>query len=124
MNRFALLALVFYLNAFAPAHAESGCESASTRLLDALDRGDYTGATTDFNDTMKTRISADKLSEVWQAVPAQFGARGEREAAQVVQNGDKSIVVTPLHYGTTVIDAQVTCSADGKIAGFYIKPHQ
>lgn len=123
MKRSTMFVLLLATGAASPAFAETPCESVSTRMLDALDRGDYSAATADFNDIMKTRLTTDKLSEAWQAIPAQFGERGGREQAQVSQVGADTVVVTALHYGTTLIDAQVACSADGKIAGFYIKPH-
>jgi hypothetical protein len=93
-------------------------------MLDHLDQGDYAGATTDFDGTMKAALTADKLAKVWQAMTQQFGARGAREPAQVSEASAYVVVVTPLHYGKSVIDAQVACDADGKIGGFYIKPHQ
>ncbi|WP_266169453.1 DUF3887 domain-containing protein [Dyella subtropica] len=112
------------LAAFAvTAHAETPCETLSTHLLDALDRGDYAGATADFDPTMKAKLSPDTLSQVWQAIPQQFGERGARETAQSSQLGDHTVVLTALHYGQSMVDSQVACSADGKIAGFNIKPH-
>ncbi|TBR38805.1 MULTISPECIES: DUF3887 domain-containing protein [Dyella] len=123
MQRVTWFALLLFTVTTFPATAENACESASARMLDALDRGDYPAATVDFNDTMKSRLTTDKLSEAWQAIPAQFGERGAREPAQSNQAGENTVVVTALHYGDSMIDAQVSCSADGKIAGFYIKPH-
>ncbi|MFC4764567.1 DUF3887 domain-containing protein [Dyella koreensis] len=118
------LAVCLILGAYVGvANGETPCETSSTRLLDALDRGDYAGATVDFDTTMKAKLSADTLSQVWQAIPPQFGERGARDTAQLTQVGEHTVVVTPLHYGPQLIDAQVTCSVDGKIAGFYIKPH-
>lgn len=118
------LAACLGLSAFmGAAHGETPCETASTRLLDALDRGDYAGATVDFDTTMKAKLSADTLSQVWQAIPPQFGERGAREPVQTTQLGEHAVVLTPLHYGQQMIDAQVACAADGKIAGFFIKPH-
>jgi len=118
------LAVCFGLLAFANAsHAETPCETLSTRLLDALDHGDYAGATADFDATLKAKLSADTLSKVWQAIPPQFGERGAREPAQVSQVGDRAIVVTALHYEKDTIDSRVACSADGKVADFFIQPH-
>jgi hypothetical protein len=107
------------------AHAASAdCQAASTRLLDRLDKGDYAGATTDFNDQMKAAETTDKLGALWQSMPKQLGAPGAREPAQVSAIPNYVVVVTALHYGQGVIDAQVACDADGKIAGFYVRPHR
>ena len=104
--------------------AGTDCQVTSSKMLDHLDQGDYAGATADFDGTMKAALTADKLAKVWQAVTQQFGARGKREPARVSAASAHVVVVTPLHYGQSVIDAQVACDADGKIGGFYIKPHQ
>jgi Protein of unknown function (DUF3887) len=107
------------------AHAASSdCQAATTRLLDHLDKGDYAGATADFNDKMKAAEPADKLSALWQSMPLQLGAPGVREPAQVSAVPNYVVVVTALHYGQGMIDAQVACDADGKIGGFYIRPHR
>jgi hypothetical protein len=107
------------------AHAASpDCQAASTRLLDHLDKGDYAGATADFNDKMKATETADKLAALWRSMPLQLGAPGVREPAQVSSVPNDIVVVTALHYGQGMIDAQVACDADGKIGGFYIRPHR
>jgi hypothetical protein len=106
------------------ARAESACETVSTHLLDALDEGDYAGATADFDANIKAKLSADKLGQIWPAVVQQFGERGARETPAVNAVGELTVVLTPLHYGQSMIDAKVSCSADGKIASFLIQPHR
>ncbi|MGO4701218.1 DUF3887 domain-containing protein [Dyella sp. 2RAB6] len=119
----AIVCLGICFAAAAGARAESACETASTHLLDALDKGDYAGATSDFNDTMKTKLLPEKLGQIWPAVAQQFGERGTRDAASALPAGDFTIVLTPLHYGQTTIESKVTCDAQGKVAGFFIQPH-
>ncbi|WP_266159356.1 DUF3887 domain-containing protein [Dyella silvatica] len=99
------------------------CQTLSTHLLDALDHGDFSAATTDFDARMKAGLSSDTLSKVWLSVPQQFGARGEREPAQTAQVAGSTLVTTSLHYGSSLIDARVACDASGKISGFHIVPH-
>ena len=111
------------LSAAAAARAESACETASTHLLDALDQGDYAGATADFDATMKTRLTPDKLGQIWPAVLQQFGERGARDTPAVSTADDHTIVLTPSHYDQNTIDPKVTCDAQGKVAGFVIQPH-
>ncbi|OOG48017.1 DUF3887 domain-containing protein [Rhodanobacter sp. C01] len=105
------------------AHAATpDCQVTSVKMLDHLDQADYAGATADFNDRMKAALGADKLAKVWPAVAQQFGARGARGQARLSEVGGYALVVTPLHYGGSLIDAQVACDANGKVAGFHIKP--
>lgn len=106
------------------AHAAvANCQVTSTKMLDHLDQGDYAGATADFNGRMKAALGADRLAKIWPALAQQFGARGVREQPRLNQSGGYNVVITPVHYGQTLVDAQVACDADGRVAGFYIKPH-
>lgn len=105
------------------AHAaDTPCQATSVKMLDHLDHGDYTGATADFNERMKAAMSADQLARIWPAVAKQFGPRGTHDQATLSRVNGYAVVITPLHYGQHVIDARVVCEADGKVAGFFIKP--
>ncbi len=105
--------------------AGTDCQVTSSKMLDHLDQGDYAGATADFDGTMKAardsrqagRALAVHDATVWRC-PACANRRRSAQQCNYV------VVVTALHYGQSVIDAQVACDADGKIGGFYIKPHQ
>lgn len=127
MNRKHLAATVCVaictLAAATAAHAESACETASIHLLDALDQGDYAGATADFDAAMKAKLLPEKLGQIWPAVLQQFGERGAHETPVVSAAGEYTVVLTPLHYGQSMIDSKVTCDAQGKVAGFFIQPH-
>ena len=105
------------------AHAESACETASTHLLDALDKGDYASATADFAPTVKAKLLPEKLGQIWPAVAQQFGERGARETPATSTVGEYAVVLTPLHYGQSMIDAKVTCDTQGKVTDFLIQPH-
>ena len=102
--------------------AELSCTATSGKMLDHLDKGDYTGATADFNDRMKAALDADRLAKIWTAAEQQFGARGTHDQPRVSEADGHIVVITALHYGTHLIDARVVCDPDGKVAGFFIKP--
>lgn len=105
------------------AHASDElCQANSRRMLDHLDKGDYGAATTDFNARMKATLSADRLARIWPAIAAQFGVRGAHERARLDHVQGHAVVITPLHYGQSLIDLRVACTDDGKVAGFHIKP--
>ena len=105
------------------AHAaDSACQATSGRMLDHLDQGDYTGATTDFDDRMKAALDADQLAKLWSGMVQKFGARGTREPGRLSQVEGYAVVLTTLHYGVHLVDARVVCDADGKVAGFFMKP--
>lgn len=71
---------------------------------------------------MKAVLGADRLAKIWPALIQQMGARGAREPVQLKQVGSHTLIVTPLHYGAHLVNAEVACDADGRVSGFFIKP--
>lgn len=99
----------------------SACEARATALLDAAQKGDYAGATKDFDAKMHTALPPAKFKQTWESLE-KFGvltARGQTHLAK----GDGYIAVTiPLLFEKANLYAQVACGSDGRIAGFYVKP--
>jgi hypothetical protein len=99
----------------------AGCESRATSLLDAAQKGDYAGATRDFDAKMRTALPPPKFKQAWESL-AQFGALQGRGQAHPMK-GDGYIAITiPLIFDKANLYAQVACGSDGRVAGFYIKP--
>lgn len=98
------------------------CAAAANTLIDNLEKPDYKAATADFDATMQANLAADKLGEVWQSVGKQAGKLEGRGAAQNVMYEGHAIATLPLHFEKTDVNAQVACDADGKIAGFFLRP--
>lgn len=98
------------------------CTAAANTLIDNLEKPDYKAATAGFDATMQANLAADKLGEVWQSVGKQAGKLEGRGAAQNVMYEGHAIVTLPLHFEKAGISAQVACNADGKIAGFFLRP--
>ncbi len=115
----AALFAISLTGAFAAQAAD--CKALSGKLLDQLDRGDYTAAVSDFNDAMKV-LTPDKLKSFWQSLPEKWGARGARDEAKLVQQNGNDIVVTALHFASKAANAVVVCSPSGQIAGFHVFP--
>lgn len=120
-----LLSVLFAtLLAFAasPTYAADTPESIATRLLDHMDANDYAAAEASFTPDMAAAVPADKLKAVWDSLPAQLGAAKGRGEAKVTPHQGMQVVVVPLHYANGELLAQVVVDAEGKIAGFLIKP--
>lgn len=99
----------------------AGCESRATSLLDAAQKGDYAGATRDFDAKMRSALPPPKFKQAWESL-AQFGALQGRGQAHPMK-GDGYIAITiPLIFDKKNLYAQVACGSDGRVAGFYIKP--
>ena len=120
-----LLSLLFAaLLAFAalPACAVDTPEAIATRLLDQMDAKDYAAAEASFTPDMAAAVPADKLKAVWESLPAQLGSAKGRGKATVTPHQGMQVVAIPLHYANGDLIAQVVVDAEGKIAGFLVKP--
>ena len=99
----------------------AACEARATSLLDAAQKGDYDGATHDFDAKMRTALPPAKFRQAWESL-AQFGALQARGQAHPMM-GDGYIAITiPLIFEKKNLYAQVACGSDGRVAGFYVKP--
>ena len=110
------------INALAPqasAAAIESCNSKMQALLAALDKGDYTGAEMDFNDTMKAGLTPEQLKQAWQSLPAKFGQPISRGSAHNSMSNGYVVITVPMTYQNGNLAAQIACGADGKIAGFH-----
>lgn len=98
------------------------CTNAAGAIIDNLEKGDAKAATADFDATMQANLSADKLAAAWQQVGSQFGKLQSRGTPQSAMYQGHTIVVLPLQFAKGGLNAQMACDADGKIAGFYMRP--
>ena len=104
------------------AHAvDADCRATSSRMLDHLDKRDYLGATADFNERMKTSLSADRLARLWQAKMQHLDVPGTRDSVQVGNVKGYAVVMTPLHHGHDQLNTRLVCDGDDKIGGFFVK---
>lgn len=109
-----------------PAHAaDSGngqCRALSQHMLDALIRGDSQTAAHAFDSDMRSALPPEKLSELWSEVKSNFGAYKTRSNVRTMQVNGMEVVITPMQFAKTALDAQVACNARGQIAGFFLRP--
>lgn len=99
----------------------TSCESRSTTLLDAAQKGDFDAASKDFDAKMRSALPPAKFKETWESL-AQFGALQARGQAHPAKGEGYFIVMTPLIFEKATLVAQVACGSDARIAGFYVKP--
>lgn len=102
-------------------HIEA-CANAANALIDNLEKGDTKAATADFDATMKSELGPAKLAAAWKQVGAAYGRLQGRGASQNVMYQGHTIITSPLRFTKGVVNAQVACDADGKIAGFFMHP--
>lgn len=105
--------------AHASATAIESCMGKTNALLAALDRGDYAGAESGFNDTMRSGLTTDQLKAGWESLSARFGKPGPRGAPQNTFSNGYTVITVPMPYERGNLAVQVACAADGQIAGFH-----
>lgn len=98
------------------------CTTAANALIDHLAKGEDKAATSDFDATMRANLGPDKLAAAWKQVQSKAGNLGRRGAPQNMTHNGFVIVLLPLHFTKADFNAQVACDADGKIAGFFLRP--
>lgn len=98
------------------------CAGKARAIIDNLAEGDTKAATADFDATMRTSLSAAQLGAVWNQVHDQMGALQGRGAPQNMMYQEHIIIALPLRFENGGVNAQVACDADGKVAGFFLRP--
>lgn len=99
-----------------------GCARQAGALIDNLDKGDFKTAAVDFDGAMQAELDGTKLAAIWKQVGATAGKLEGRGATQNVMYDGHAIVSLPLRFQKMLLNARVSCDADGKIAGFFLQP--
>lgn len=96
--------------------------AAATAFVHQLAKGDYEAAARPFDEAMRKAAPPAKLGEIWTAIQTQMGAFQRITGTRVEPVGGlQSVFVTSEFAGATV-DLQVAFDAEGRIAGFFIRP--
>jgi hypothetical protein len=97
------------------------CQAHATALLDAAQKGDYAGATRDFDAKMRGALPEPKFREAWESLQ-RFGALTARGQPHPMSGQGYIAITVPLLFEKANLYAQVACGSDGRVAGFYVKP--
>ncbi len=91
-------------------------------FLDDLDAGRYEEALARGTPQLQEALAAGKLKEVWEALPAQLGARASRSALRGEVVSGTPVVTSTLSFGLAALDARIAVGPDGRISGFRLVP--
>ncbi len=98
--------------------APDAARATATRLLDHLDRGEYTQAEAMLDTRMKQLVPAARLEQVWKSLPA-TGSRGE---ARLRTDGATQVLIVPLTRGGARLDASIAVDGEGRVSGLLVRP--
>ena len=131
MHRILTAALFLLLPAIAFAaqpqnpHKAAGnsCEARSVHLLQALRKGDFTAATSHFNDKMRAAATPQNLEKLWKdALPQEFGVFEKAGNPITKHVGTATDILTPLQFAHGQQAMVVSCNAEHKIQGLFFDP--
>jgi uncharacterized protein len=91
-------------------------------FLERLDKGDFTGAAADFDETMMKVSGPDQLAAFWKEVPARLGAFRRQKDARREKLDPYDIVLVTCEFANVTLDARVVFDKEGRIAGFQFVP--
>ena len=100
----------------------AGPEQVAGEFVEALARGDWTGATARFDATMKEAMPEAKLKEVWQDVLRTAGTWQAIERRTTEASGGLEVVSTDLRFSGKRQRFRISVDSDGRIAGFFRGP--
>ena len=123
----AALTLGLALSVSMPARASDAndgvqCRALAQHMLDALAQGDSRGATRSFDSDMRSALPPPKLAELWQQVRQNYGDLKARGDVQTMQVNGMDVVITPMQFSKSTLDAQIACNPQRQIAGFFLRP--
>ncbi len=103
---------------------EGDAAASANAILDMMDAGDFAGVHARFDAKMAAAVSIDQLGQLWTTLPNQIGAAQGRGEAKIETQSGLRIARIPLRYERANLVAVLAFDANGKIAGFAIRPDQ
>ncbi|HEV7491195.1 MAG TPA: hypothetical protein VGO25_10340 [Rhodanobacteraceae bacterium] len=100
------------------------CDSHADALLGALDAAHYDIATTDFDDALRARYSAEKLRKDYEGLPSKYGKMLGRGRPHLGDISEHTVVLTPLIFERGTLTAEVRCNAEGSVSDLRLVPTQ
>jgi uncharacterized protein len=111
------------VRALAGGQEEDALTVKARAFLAALEKGDFSSAARDFDETMLKVSGPDKLAAFWKdQFPKQVGAFKKQTAARRDKLAGYEIVLVTCEFEKSTLDARVVFDKDGRIAGFGFVP--
>ncbi|TXH64705.1 MAG: alpha/beta fold hydrolase, partial [Lysobacteraceae bacterium] len=91
-------------------------------MVERMDAGDFAAVRARFDETMAAGLSIEQLQQLWGALPSQLGARKDIGTPRVIAHDNLRIAALPIRFENATIEAMFAFAADGRIAGFGLRP--
>jgi len=93
---------------------------AAQTFIGQLAKGDFAGATSRFDDTMKGAAPAGTLQQIWQQLISQFGAFKQQAGTRTNETAGYRNVFVTCEFANMTVELQVTFNTLDQISGFHI----
>jgi uncharacterized protein len=94
-------------------------------FFQAVLKGDYEGATKDFDATMKSKAPAATVKQIWESLPGQVGAYQKLLDTRQRTQGEYTVVTMTLQFEKAVLDMLVPVNTtSSQITGWFFAPGQ
>jgi len=125
---FLILAAIVLTN-FSPSAAPNRQTSSNDdpaavakKLVNQLAKGDFTGATESFDETMKTRLPAEKLTQAWNSLITKVGGYKRQLGERTERMLQYEVVFVTCRFEKTVLDVKVVFNDAKQITGLWFVP--
>jgi uncharacterized protein len=112
-------------NAMPPGVRTKDAAELVTRARDVVDRiakGDYEGATRNFDAKMKEALTPEKAKEAWQKLVAQAGPFRRRLAERMAKDQQYDLVYVTCQFENGPVDIALVFDANKLITGLWFVP--
>ncbi len=106
--------------ASAPAFSPGGPVAAGVAFIDALSRGNWSGAEAMEDVTMAAAAPASKLQQIAQGLTAQYGLFGSVGNAATTVGASGTLVDVPVTFASAVVTLEVALDGVGRVAGLHV----
>lgn len=83
----------------------------------------YTEATATFNTALTSKISAQKLQEIWIQIQTQFGLYEKKDSVKASNSGKTIFTIQPLTFANGVLDLKLGFDETDLISSIFFTPH-
>ncbi len=119
---FTLSGLIIGFNCYAQDYTKQ--QTITKKVIEYFEKGQASEIYALFDETMKSSITAEKLTEIWNTLPSQVGKyQGSGEA--IVSEAQGYVVVNHfLDFENTDLDLKLAFNDQNQISGLFFVPHQ
>jgi uncharacterized protein len=117
-----LVAVMFGIPTLEALSASSDTSTSGEKYVDLLVKGDFAGAVSRHDATMRSAMPEVKLKETWQTLEKQAGAFKKRLKTRTLKIGGYDVALVTCEFESTKLDVKVVYNSQSEVAGLFVLP--